>query len=133
MSVGQRVPGGVRGSCPSVTTQQTRPPRGTDYDDFKGFEVFERFCDKGGDQVQATRGLATRDWGRRTQGRKAQVDEMLYLGKRSLYIYSCITLCPAWEPSRISVWGFGLSEFARECSRAWLIGMSGDRSGRFGL
>jgi hypothetical protein len=32
-----------------VATQQTRPPQGTDYDGSEGFEVFERFCDKGGD------------------------------------------------------------------------------------
>jgi hypothetical protein len=42
------------------------------------------------------------------QGPKAQVDKMLYLGEGSLYIYSCITLYPAWESSHTSVWGFGL-------------------------
>jgi hypothetical protein len=89
------------------------------------------------DQVQATRGLATRglatrDWGRQTQGPKAQVDKMLYLDERSLFIYSYVTLCPAWESSCTSVWGFGLRSFARERSCAWLIGMSGDQSGLSG-
>jgi hypothetical protein len=86
----------------------------------------------GGGEVQATRGLATRDWGRQTQRPKAQVDEMLYLGEGSLFIYSCVTLYPAWEPFHTSVWGFGLSEFVREHSCARLIGMSGDQSGLSG-
>jgi hypothetical protein len=33
---------------------------------------------------------------------------MLYLDEGSLYIYSCATLCPAWEPSRAFMWGFEL-------------------------
>jgi hypothetical protein len=80
------------------------------------------------DEVQATRGLATKDWGRRAQGPKAQVDEMLYLSEGSLFIYSCITLYPAWKLSHTSVWGFGLLGFVRECSCARPIGMSGDQS-----